>query len=388
MTTHDESSLYPTTDAKRQVVRHGIRRSCPGLREPRRNCTFVAMSPDALARFGPRMSRRLPWHEGENRLAAATEARRARGLRIVDLTESNPSAVGLGAEPDALADALAGPDVREALAHHAPSARGSRDARVAIAWAASSNTRRAGTPGSGPGALEPDRLLLTASSSESYGMLFKLLGDPGDEVLVPEPSYPLFDYLVRLEGLGPRPYRLAFDGAWHLDLASVTGALDAAARARRRVAALVVVSPHNPTGAVLTRAELDALDDVCAARGIALVADQVFADYVHAPRPEHLGLVASEPTRATTFTLGGLSKSCGLPQLKLGWIAVGGPAAAAELALGRLELIADTYFSVSGPVQAARRGYSLWASTCGRALPRAWRKTAPPCALPCHQTRR
>ena len=288
-------------------------------------------------------SRRLAWDRPENALAAAEGARRERGEELLDLTVSNPTQVGL---PDL------GPRVREALAASAsgayePDPAGRPEARVAVA----AGLAAAGAP------IAPERLLLTASSSESYAFLFKLLCDPGDAVLVPEPSYPLFDYLARFEGVTPVPYRLAYDGAWHVDFASLDEALDEArARAPGRPRALIVVNPNHPTGSFLKRFELAALAARCEAHDLAVIADEVFAPYAHAEDATRVRALAAErafTARVPTFALGGLSKACGLPQLKLGWIAIAGPADLAEAATTRLALVADTYLSVGGPVQAA-----------------------------------
>jgi aspartate/methionine/tyrosine aminotransferase len=284
-----------------------------------------------------RFSRRLDWDRPENALAAAERARRARAEDVLDLTVSNPTRVGL---PDL------GPRLREALVASAsgayePDPAGLAPARAAIA----AELAAAGAP------IAPERLLLTASSSESYAFLFKLLCDPGDAVLVPEPSYPLFEYLARLEGVSPLPYRLAWDGAWHVDVASLDEAL---ARASGRARAVVLVNPNNPTGSFLKRFELPALAARCEAHGLATISDEVFAPYevgADATRVRALAAEADFTARVPTFALGGLSKSCGLPQLKLGWIAVAGPGADATTA--RLALVADTYLSVGAPVQAA-----------------------------------
>jgi aspartate/methionine/tyrosine aminotransferase len=284
-----------------------------------------------------RFSRRLAWDRPENGLAEAERARRARGEPLLDLTVSNPTRVGL---PDL------GPRVREALAASAsgvyePDPSGLASARAAIA----AELAGAGTP------VAPERLLLTASSSESYAFLFKLLCDPGDAVLVPEPSYPLFEYLARLEGVEPVPYRLAWDGAWHVDVTSLDEAL---ARAAGRARALVAVNPNNPTGSFLKRFELPALAARCEAHGLAAIADEVFAPYeagTDAARVRSLAAEAAFTARVPTFAFGGLSKACGLPQLKLGWIAMAGPGADAGAA--RLALVADTYLSVGAPVQEA-----------------------------------
>jgi alanine-synthesizing transaminase len=195
-------------------------------------------------------------------------------------------------------------------------------------------------------AVDPDRIFLTASTSEAYAWLFKLLCDPGDAVLVPRPSYPLFSYLARLESVDVVPYALAYDGEWHLSADAVREGLGA------RTRAVVVVSPNNPTGSYLKRMEADALLALCAERGLAVVSDEVFADYAFAPDPRRVASLADDGP-ALAFSLGGLSKSCGLPQLKLAWIAVSGPETWRAPAIERLEVVADTYLSVSTPVQLA-----------------------------------
>jgi aspartate/methionine/tyrosine aminotransferase len=288
------------------------------------------------------VSRRLAWDHPENALAGLERARRARGGEVLDLTVSNPTRVGL---PDL------GARISEALAAtttgaYEPDPLGAFAARQAIAAELAAADV----------SIAPERLVVTASSSESYGFLFKLLCDPGDAVLVPEPSYPLFEYLARLEGVTPMPYRLAYDGAWHFDFASLDEALARAAGERRRVRALVVVNPNNPTGSFLKRFELPALAARCEAHGLPVIADEVFAPYALGDDAERVRALAGEEAftaRVPTFALGGLSKSCGLPQLKLGWMAVAGPADVADAAVARLALIADTYLSVGAPVQDA-----------------------------------
>src|SRR5512142_129765 len=195
----------------------------------------------------------------------------------------------------------------------------------------------------GRGHAVPDgRILLTASTSEAYGFLLKLLCDPGDDVLVPAPSYPLLDLLAGLETVGLRRYPLRSDGEWHLDLAALEEAIGP------RTRAVLVVTPSNPVGAVASAAELSALDALCARRGLALVCDEVFADAAPAGAPSAL-----RARRCLAFHLSGLSKTCGLPQLKVGWLAAAGPDALVAPALERLEVIADAYLSVSGPAQRA-----------------------------------
>lgn len=191
-------------------------------------------------------------------------------------------------------------------------------------------------------AVDPARVVLTASTSEAYSLLFKLLCDEGDEALVPQPSYPLFDHLAQLEGVRLVPYRLAYDGRWHVDMDSVRRA------AGPRTRAILVVSPNNPTGSYLKRDELAAL----ASLGLPIVSDEVFAEY---PLREDAARArtALETSETLVFALGGLSKLVGLPQMKLGWIATGGPEPRVREALARLELACDAFLSVGAPVQHA-----------------------------------
>jgi len=266
----------------------------------------------------------------ENRLARAERELRASGGPLFDLTASNPTAVNLPYPAEAIARAFADP----AMASYEPSPRGLASARAAVA---ADYARRGAT-------VEPDRIFLTASSSESYALLFKLLGNPGQAVLVPEPSYPLFEYLARLEDVVPRPYRLAFDGRWHIDFHSLDFT---------DVAAIVVVSPNNPTGSYLGTEDCDRLLALAAERGLPVISDEVFADFPIAPAPDAVMAMAGRPCPALTFSLGGLSKASGLPQMKLGWIAASGPSALVKPALANLDLVADTYLSVGTPVQLA-----------------------------------
>jgi aspartate/methionine/tyrosine aminotransferase len=185
-------------------------------------------------------------------------------------------------------------------------------------------------------------MVLTPGTSDAYGYLLKLLCDPGDEVLVPQPGYPLLDHLARLEGVVLRGYPLQYDGAWHIDMDTLK------ARVSERCRAIVIVNPNNPTGCYLHRSELSAMAEL----GIPLISDEVFSPFA----------LVADATRISTiltaegllvFALGGLSKMLALPQLKLSWIAAGGPPAQVQDALARLELIADTYLSVPTPIQLA-----------------------------------
>jgi aspartate/methionine/tyrosine aminotransferase len=276
-------------------------------------------------------SSRLPRTLAPNALSVEIARRRVRGPAFVDLTETNPTAAGFNYS-EAIVAALNDP---AALAYD-PQPFGPRAARDAVA----EDYARRGVQ------VEPDRIVLTASSSEAYSYLFKLLCDPGDSVLVPVPSYPLFEHLAALDAVTIRTYPLEFHGRWTLDVDHLAGLVDA------RTRAVLVVSPNNPTGSRLRRAELEALDVLCAERDIVLIGDEVFADYVLSDVGEAVTTVL-ESRECVAVSLGGLSKSAGLPQLKLGWMAFGGPAPRVAAVLDRLEVIADTYLSVSSPVQVA-----------------------------------
>jgi hypothetical protein len=276
-----------------------------------------------------RLSSRLPQGFEPNALSAALARLRAEDREILDLTVSNPTRCGFSYPEADIRTALSQPAV---LAYD-PDPLGSRTARDAIA------------AHHGHGLWAGD-LLLTASTSEGYTLLFKLLGDPGDEVLVPSPSYPLFDWLARLEGLTARAVPSYFHDRWHLDL----GALEAAVSPRIR--AIVVVNPNNPTGQFLSKTEWAGLTGLCARKNLALLVDEVFLDYPLEPGSDRLGTVLSDPDPpCPVFLLSGLSKVAALPQLKLGWIAVRGPGAGPYLEA--LAFLADQYLSVSAPVQAA-----------------------------------
>lgn len=276
-------------------------------------------------------SSRTRWDRAPNRLASLLAERRRLGRPILDLTLSNPTLAGLAAPPATLA-LLADPQASS----YDPDPRGLLLSREAVA----ADYARRGH------AVDAGRIVLCASTSEAYGWLFKLLCDPGDNVLVPRPSYPLFEFLAGLESITLRPYSLAYDGAWHVDLASLEEAV------RPHTRAVVVVSPNNPTGSALSRTEADRIQSLCARRGLSLISDEVFADFEFGPDPGRVTSLAADGP-ALAFSLGGLSKSCGLPQLKLGWIAVSGPQQPRDEALCRLEIVADTYLSVSTPVQRA-----------------------------------
>ncbi len=273
---------------------------------------------------------RLPPQLSPNAFALALAELRTAGTPLLDLTETNPTRVGLAYPHDVLG-ALADP----AALTYQPDAAGLASARVAIA----ADYARRGV------AIDPDRLVLTASTSEGYALLFKLLCDAGDDVLVPQPSYPLFELLTALEHVRARPYHLDYHGVWSIDRDSVARAITP------RTRAMLIVSPNNPTGSMLRAGDRDWLVSLAAERGIAVIADEVFADYPLARRSDATAIAGE--SRVLTFALGGLSKSAGLPQVKLGWIAVSGPATQAREAIERLVIINDTYLSASTPVQVA-----------------------------------
>lgn len=274
-------------------------------------------------------SSRLPASTQPNALSAALARRRDEGRGILDLTASNPTACGFDYPAQALREALGDP----AVLRYTADAKGSIAAREAI------------SAHHGHG-LRPEELLLTASTSEAYALLFKLVGDPGDEVLVPSPSYPLFEWLARLEGLAALTIPAWFHERWGLDLA----ALEAACTPRAR--AVCVVNPNNPTGQFLSRGEWQALTELCARKGLALIVDEVFADFPLEPEADHLPTALEDlDPPCLVFVLSGLSKAALLPQIKLGWIAARGPGAGA--ALEALEFLSDQYLSVSASAQAA-----------------------------------
>lgn len=274
-------------------------------------------------------SSRLPPRTDANAISRALDRLRQRGEPVVDLTESNPTQAGFD-YPSGLLDALA--DSR-GLAYQ-PHAFGLRAAREAVAL----DARRRGA------VFDPADVVLSASTSESYSWLFKLLCNPGDTVLAPAPSYPLFEHLTRLESVDLGLYRLEYHRRWELDV----GSIRAAPRSTR---AVILVSPNNPTGSYVSPYELDEVLAVCRERGWALIADEVFADYPL--EVEHPLTDIASRADVLSFTLGGASKSLGLPQVKLGWIIAGGPLIARHAARRALEHIADTYLSVSTPVQTA-----------------------------------
>ena len=274
-------------------------------------------------------SSRVPEDRRPNRLSAALSRARA-GRDLINLTLSNPTRAGIS-----YPERLLAPLGFDRVLDYAPDALGAPSARAAVS--ALYAARGLDIP--------VERIALTASTSEAYSLLFKLLCDAGSTVLTPVPSYPLFDHLTQLESVVQRPYRLGFHGAWSIDVADVDRVWTSDTRA------VLAVSPNNPTGSALTASDASELVERCRSRGAALIVDEVFAEYPLNGAIENPAALAADD--ALVFRLGGLSKAAGLPQVKLGWIAVGGPPALVTEALDRLELVCDTYLSVSTPVQLA-----------------------------------
>jgi alanine-synthesizing transaminase len=278
-------------------------------------------------------SSRLAWNLAPNPLARLLQEKRAAGTAILDLTESNPTAAGFTYPAEEMLRALADPR----SLRYEPTPAGIPAAREAVSQYYA-------------GHIAADQILLTASTSEAYEFVFKLLADPGDEVLVPRPSYPLFEFLAALESVRAVQYPLVYHfhghGGWAIDFDALAHAITP------RTRAIVLVNPNNPTGSFVKRAELAQLIRLCREHDLVLISDEVFCDYAFEDDPQRVQSLTGVD-QVLTFCLSGLSKIAGLPQMKLGWIAVCGPAPARREAFDRLELIADTYLSVGTPVQWA-----------------------------------
>ena len=277
-------------------------------------------------------SERTNWKLAQNRFTQALEEARARGAKVLDLTVSNPTRAGLHYEEQAILGALAS---RRALDCD-PQSKGLREAREAVA---EYYREEHGVRG-----LDAEQIILTTSTSEGYSFVFRLLCNSGDELLVPKPSYPLFEFLADLQDVKLAPYELIYDHGWQMDFPSLKKAVTA------RTRGVVVVHPNNPTGSYVKRGEVEMLNSVCREHGLAVIADEVFLDYgledtVHASFAGNYDVL--------TFTLSGLSKIVALPQMKVAWVVTSGPENDATEAIGRLEVIADTYLSMNAPLQWA-----------------------------------
>lgn len=273
---------------------------------------------------------RTNWNLSSNRLAQALAQLRASGRKLLDLTASNPTTCGFHYDGTAILQSF---NNAEALKYH-PDPHGLLPARQAVCeyYAQRGNQ------------VSADDLILTASTSEAYSFIFRLLCNPGDEILIPTPSYPLFDFLADLQDVRLVRYPLFYDHGWHIDFHALEQAITPSTRGA------IVVHPNNPTGHFARQEEISRLNQIFCRGEMAIIADEVFLDF-----QLHAGSVSSFAANvgALSFAMSGLSKISGLPQMKLAWIAVSGPAAKKREALARLEVIADTYLSVSTPIQLA-----------------------------------
>ena len=271
-------------------------------------------------------SRRTDWNLEPNRLTIAHQEALAAGKKIIDLTISNPTRAGIKYDESAILNALSRPESLE----YDPQPKGLLSARDAAAAYY--------TP-----PVDPESVILTTSTSEGYLFIFRLLCNPGDEILVPKPSYPLFDFLAELQDVNLVSYSLIYDHGWQIDFHSLETAITPKSRA------IVLVHPNNPTGSYVSADERRELNEICQRQGLALIIDEVFLDYAHSkPQPTF-----ATNRDALSFTLSGISKISALPQMKLAWIIVSGPPAEVAPAMQRLEIISDTYLSLNAPIQLA-----------------------------------
>jgi len=277
-------------------------------------------------------SDRTNWKLTRNRLTQALDEVKSRGARVLDLTISNPTRAGLYYETPRILQSLAAPQAMD----YDPQPKGLPSARVAVAEYYKTVH--------GIGDFDSERLILTTSTSEGYSFVFRLLCNPGDELLVPKPSYPLFEFLAELQDVKLIPYPLIYDHGWQMDFPSLEKVVT------KRTRGVVVVHPNNPTGSYVQAHEQESLDRFCREHGLAVIADEVFLDYAHNRAPQR-SFAANHDV--LTFTLSGVSKISALPQMKVAWIAASGPVQEVEAAQARLEVIADTYLSMNAPIQWA-----------------------------------
>jgi alanine-synthesizing transaminase len=277
-------------------------------------------------------SKRTDWKLTPNRFTQAQAELRASGMEILDLSVSNPTRAGIPYDEETILQSLLQPEALE----YDPQPRGLLSARQAIA--------RYYHDAHDLYDLDPESFILTTSTSEGYSYVFRLLCNPEDEILVPKPSYPLFEFLADLQDVKLVPYPLLYDRGWQIDFPSLYKAVN------HRTRAVVIVHPNNPTGSYASSSEMEALNRFCAEYNLALIVDEVFLDYAH-DGAVRSSFGANEP--ALTFILSGISKISGLPQMKVAWVATSGPPEKKADALARLEVIADTYLSMNAPLQLA-----------------------------------
>jgi alanine-synthesizing transaminase len=301
-------------------------------------------------------SDRTNWKLAQNRFTTAVDEVRASGTKILDLTVSNPTRAGLHFDEQAILGALASPLALD----YDPQSKGLREAREAVAGYYRTEH--------GILDLDAEQIVLTTSTSEGYSFVFRLLCNAGDELLVPKPSYPLFEFLADLQDVRLAPYPLIYDHGWQMDFPSLQKAVT------ERTRGVVVVHPNNPTGSYVHAEEAGMLNSFCRERGLAVIVDEVFLDYglktsgAKTSAQEENNHGAALPRigqgdglqgsfagnqEVLTFTLSGLSKVAALPQMKVAWVVTSGPRELQAAALGRLEVIADTYLSMNAPIQWA-----------------------------------
>lgn len=310
-------------------------------------------------------SERTNWRLAQNRFTQAVDEVRARGVRVLDLAASNPTLVGLEYNSEAILGAL----LSEHALDYDPQAKGLLSARAAVSRYYSDRCLRGERDAArnvSANSVDPERIVLTTSTSEGYSYIFRLLCNAGDALLVPKPSYPLFEFLADLQDVKLVPYPLIYDHGWQMDFHSMEKSVT------ERTRGVVVVHPNNPTGSYVRAEEMGPLNEFCRAHGLALIVDEVFLDYalpetpVNAvelsatgqPVPDVPSFFSTAPSFAKnqsvlTFTLSGLSKISALPQMKVAWVVTSGPDDEVAAAMARLEIIADTYLSMNAPVQWA-----------------------------------
>jgi alanine-synthesizing transaminase len=282
-------------------------------------------------------SKRTDWKLEENAYTGALRRHRQAGKPVLDLTASNPTTCGFQNDEPAILAALQSPNALQ----YEPEPKGLVSARAAVVEYYRDKASRA--------PVNPEHLILTTGTSEAYSFLFRLLCEPGDEIVIAHPSYPLFDFLATIQDVKLRPFRFVYDHGWQIDFQGLQKVLGP------RTRAIMLVHPNNPTGNFIGASEANQLQAMCAQLNLALVVDEVFLDYEMRGAKSHRELQGSfvSGSQALTFVLSGLSKIIGLPQMKVGWIAASGPEPLVSDAIARLEIISDTYLSLSAPLQHA-----------------------------------
>ena len=272
---------------------------------------------------------RTNWNLQPNRLAEALEQHKASGRRLLDLSASNPTECGFKYDAPAIMRALCAP---ASLQYH-PDPKGLKSARQAVSDYYAERGEQ----------VAMNDLLLTASTSEAYSFIFRLLCNPGDDMLIPTPGYPLFDFLADVNDVRLTRYQLFYDHGWHIDIHALKQAITP------RTRGIIVVHPNNPTGHFTKAEEVAQLNQICSGNKMAIIADEVFLDFSLGSEQTSF----AKNSDALTFTMSGISKISGLPQMKFAWLAVSGPETEKREALARLEMIADTYLSLNAPIQLA-----------------------------------